>query len=93
VLDQHVIPAAIVLDLDLPQVSGVDVQQEIASHAETRAIPVIVVTGTTWRAPAEVFRTLRKPVNLDTLVSVVQGALEQRPTESAVDDSKSRTPG
>jgi two-component system cell cycle response regulator DivK len=59
-IDQQFIPDVIVLDLDLPQVSGVDVHQEIVSHAETRSIPVIVVTGTSWQAPAGVFRTLRK---------------------------------
>jgi len=75
ILDQHFIPSVIVLDLDLPQVSGTDVHQEIVSHAETQAIPVVVVTGTTWQAPLGVFRTLRKPINSDVVVSVVQQAL------------------
>lgn len=77
ILDQHVIPDVVVLDLDLPQVSGIDLHQEIAAHAETRAIPIVVVTGTTLPAPSGVFRTLRKPINSDTLLSVVQQALVQ----------------
>lgn len=74
-IDQQFIPDAIVLDLDLPQVSGIDVHQEVVSHAETCAIPVIVVTGTSWNPPPGVFRTLRKPINSDVLVKVVQVAL------------------
>jgi CheY-like chemotaxis protein len=74
-IDQQFIPDVIVLDLDLPQVSGIDVHQEIVSHAETCAIPVIVVTGTSWQPPPDVFRTLRKPINSDVLVKVVQRAV------------------
>jgi DNA-binding response OmpR family regulator len=76
-IDQHCIPDVIVLDLDLPQVSGIDVHQEIVSHAETCAIPIIVVTGTSWQAPRDVFRTLRKPINSDVQVKVVRRALER----------------
>jgi CheY-like chemotaxis protein len=32
-IDRQFIPDVIVLDLDLPQVSGIDVHQEIVSHA------------------------------------------------------------
>jgi DNA-binding response OmpR family regulator len=76
-IDQHCIPDVIVLDLDLPQVSGIDVHQEIVSHAETCAIPIIVVTGTSWQPPPDVFQTLRKPINSDVLVKVVRRALER----------------
>jgi CheY-like chemotaxis protein len=74
-IDQHCIPDVVVLDLDLPQVSGIDVHQEIMSHAGTCAIPVVVVTGTNWPPPAGVFRTLRKPIAADVLVKVVEGAV------------------
>jgi len=91
ILDQHFIPSVIVLDLDLPQVSGTDVHQEIVSHAETQAIPVVVVTGTTWQAPVGVFRTLRKPINSDVVVSVVQQALSaQEIDRSATNDAAPR---
>jgi len=77
-IDQHCIPDVVVLDLDLPQVSGIDVHQEIMSHARTCAIPVVVVTGTNWQPPAGVFRTLRKPIPSDVLVNVVQRAVDHR---------------
>jgi chemosensory pili system protein ChpA (sensor histidine kinase/response regulator) len=78
------VPDAVVLDLDLPHVSGVDVHGEIASHAETRDIPIIIVTGTSWMAPAGVFRTLRKPITSDVLVTVVQQALMEPIAQAAV---------
>ena len=41
-------PEIVVLDCYLPHVSGMDVHQEIVSHAETCKIPIVVVTGTNW---------------------------------------------
>jgi len=86
-IDQHVIPDVIVLDLDLPQINGIDVHQEIVSHAETRDIPVVVVTGTNWDVPG-VFATLRKPINSDALLRLVQLAVAQPSGGSAVDDAQ-----
>jgi CheY-like chemotaxis protein len=77
-IDEQAVPDVIVLDLDLPQVSGVDVQQELAAHEETRQTPVIVVTGTSWHVPSGVFRTLRKPITSDVLVRIVQRAVIHR---------------
>jgi DNA-binding response OmpR family regulator len=82
-------PDVVVLDLDLPHVSGIDVHQEIVSHAETCETPVVVVTGTNWQTPAEVFRTLRKPIPSDVLVSTIELALAQ-PREEAPDQTDPR---
>src|SRR5688572_22043982 len=46
---EQVPPNLIVLDLVLPRLSGYDVQRELASRAETRDIPIVVVTGTDTR--------------------------------------------
>src|SRR5881392_2844043 len=61
-LIEHDLPEVIVLDLDLPYVSGSDVQHELLAHAETSAIPIVIVTGSDWKTPAGVFRILRKPI-------------------------------
>ena len=74
VIEQQ-LPDVIVVDLDLPHVSGIDVQQEVMAHAETAAIPIVVVTGTEWKTPGGVFQTLRKPITPDVLVAVVRKAL------------------
>src|SRR5437870_3183387 len=55
-LIEHELPDVIVLDLDLPHVSGIDVQQEVMAHAETSAIPIVIVTGTEWTTPKGVFQ-------------------------------------
>jgi CheY-like chemotaxis protein len=71
-------PDAVVLDLDLPHVSGIDVQEEIMAHGELRDMPIIVVTGTEWKVPTGVYRVLRKPVSSDIVANVVQEALASR---------------
>jgi len=86
-IDQQLIPDVVVLDLDLPQVTGIDVQQEIVSHAETRDIPIIVVTGTNWNVPG-VFATLRKPINSDALLRAVQLAVGQAPGAPIAGDAR-----
>lgn len=65
-------PDMVILDLGLPLLSGLDVQKEIAAHAQTRQILVVVVTGSA--APLDevgVNCVLRKPVTPDHLVAVV----------------------
>ena len=69
-------PDLIILDLGLPLLSGFDVQQEIAAHAHTRDIPVVIVTGS--NAPLDgviVECVLRKPVSPDHIASVVAKCL------------------
>jgi CheY-like chemotaxis protein len=66
-------PDAIVLDLGLPGVDGLVVQQDIAARASTRHIPIIVVTGSGQNLEwLDVQCVLRKPVSLDALVETVQ---------------------
>jgi DNA-binding response OmpR family regulator len=84
-------PDVVVLDLDLPHVSGMDVHQEIVSHAETCKTPVVVVTGTNWQMPADVFRTLRKPIASDILVTTIELALAQPREEPPDDGTRPRT--
>jgi CheY-like chemotaxis protein len=89
-IEQRLIPDVVVLDLDLPQISGIDVHQEIVAHAETRAIPIVVVTGTNWHPPEGVFRTLRKPIASDVLVNVVQRALARGDADAATSEMARR---
>jgi len=68
-------PDIILLDLNLPKVSGHDVLAQIKSNPETCRIPTIVLTSS--RAEADVRRAyeshanayLRKPSTLDGLIS------------------------
>jgi two-component system, chemotaxis family, response regulator Rcp1 len=71
-------PDLILLDLNLPKVSGHDVLLRLKSHPQTSLIPVIVLTSS--RAESDVRRAyeshanayLRKPTTLDGLMSAAQ---------------------
>jgi DNA-binding response OmpR family regulator len=67
-------PNAVVLDLDLPRVSGLDVQRELKHTSATHDIPIVVVTGTDTSDlnPIDVACILRKPISVDELVEAVQ---------------------
>ena len=74
-LDSHP-PDIVVLDLMMPGVDGFAVRNELAAQAQTRHIPIIVITGSTddlrW---LDVKCILRKPVAPDDLVQAVANCL------------------
>ncbi len=75
VLDQRT-ANIVILDLMLPTLDGLSVQQEIAAHAETRDIPILIVTGSTLPLDdVKVPCILRKPVSPDDLVAAVKRCL------------------
>src|SRR5687768_636239 len=62
----HSPPDLVILDLLLPRLSGMVVQQEIAAQAVTREIPIVVITGSTIsQEELSVACFLRKPVAPD----------------------------
>jgi DNA-binding response OmpR family regulator len=70
------LPDLIVLDLMLPDISGLVIRQEIAAHAHTRRVPIVIVTGATLDlSSVNVACVLRKPVTSDELVRVVQNCI------------------
>jgi CheY-like chemotaxis protein len=65
-------PDVVVLDLNLPRVSGPEVLAELEAHTETSRIPVVVVTGTSLRPMnRNIQYHLRKPVTADELLDAV----------------------
>ena len=70
-------PSAIVLDLGLPRLNGSDLRKELASRADTRTIPVVVVTGSDTAAHDVdgVECVLRKPVDPEALVKALARCL------------------
>ena len=73
-------PDLVVLDLYLPTLDGLSVRDEIWAHAETRNIPIVIVTGSTvtgrYRVRDECI--LRKPVTPEQLLNVVGLCLSAR---------------
>lgn len=69
-------PDLIVLDIDLPFLSGLTVQQEVAARALTRRLPVVIVTGSEMElGQVDVPCLLRKPVTPERLVQTVRSCL------------------
>ena len=72
-------PDVLVLDLSLPTVSGLIVHQEVAAHAHTRQIPVVIITGSSMNLDhLQVPCVLRKPIDPEKLVSTVKECLKQQ---------------
>ena len=69
-------PDIIVLDLTMPGVDGFAVRNELAAHAHTRTIPIIIVTGLSENLDRlDVPCILKKPVAPDQLVAAVRTCL------------------
>ena len=76
-------PDAVLLDLGLPDVSGVSVGRALREAARTHDVPIVIISGD----PAALARStdvlgahscLAKPFSLDAVQSAVRGALGPR---------------
>src|ERR671918_768990 len=73
----HQLPALVVLDLNVPRVSGWDIHRELMSKPETRKIPIIVVTGADPAdVAAQAAALLVKPVPVYQLVEEIYRHVE-----------------
>ena len=72
------LPDVILLDLDMPGISGHDVLEQLKSHEELRRIPVVVLTSS--RAEEDILRSydlhvncyITKPLDLNQFTMVVK---------------------
>jgi CheY-like chemotaxis protein len=65
-------PLAVILDIIMPVMSGVEVYSALQADPELATIPVVVSTSDPSRAPAGVI-LMRKPIDLERLLAVVDG--------------------
>jgi CheY-like chemotaxis protein len=72
-------PAAVVLDLGLPRMSGRDVSRELLAHHGLRDVPVVVVTGsdTSDLDEGQFACVLRKPVTPEALIRAVEECIRR----------------
>ena len=79
-VDANIKPDAVILDLELPRVRGRDVYEELQAHAETRSIPIIIVTGSDTRDidPKKFACILKKPASIDKLLDAVVDCLRRK---------------
>jgi DNA-binding response OmpR family regulator len=69
-------PDLVVLDLVLPGIDGLAVQQELSGHPGTRTLPVVVITGSQLPLDGvDVACVLRKPFTMDELLAAIQSCL------------------
>ena len=82
-------PELILLDLDLPYLSGFEVLEALKSDEASRAIPVVVITG---RAEGDTYERCRKigidgfaskPIKREELLRVIDKALAKSPRRGA----------
>lgn len=77
VIERHV-PAALVLDIGLPRLNGLDLHRELLAHRQTRDLPIVVVTGTETAVNEQDFGcVLRKPVGREALIFAVEQCLRK----------------
>ena len=75
----------VLLDLMMPEVSGLEVLRERAADAAMRQIPVIVVSANLKRDVTaavldyDIWGVLTKPFDLDALLTIVTTCLEEPP--------------
>ena len=72
----------LILDLALPDISGIEVLRSLASHPRTQALPIILCTAATNTEVARALQVaphaslVEKPFKMQTLVSAISTALD-----------------
>ncbi|MFL5698649.1 MAG: response regulator [Ktedonobacteraceae bacterium] len=72
----------LILDLALPDISGIEVLRSLTSHPRTQTLPIIVCTAATNTEVARALQVapqagfVEKPFKLQTLVSAISTALD-----------------
>ncbi|MEQ1514021.1 MAG: response regulator [Lysobacteraceae bacterium] len=77
---------ALLVDLEMPRMNGLEVTRNLRNHAETRDLPVVMITSRatdkhqTMAEQAGVTRMLGKPFSEDSLVLLVRELIAERAT-------------
>ena len=93
-LGEHPAPAAILLDLMMPEMDGFEVLDALAAHPQWREIPVIVITAKQLSATERerLLRQARRVIEKGTssrldIASAISEAVRRRPTRAAISAS------
>ncbi|TCW82959.1 hybrid sensor histidine kinase/response regulator [Burkholderia sp. SRS-46] len=74
-------PRVIVMDINLPDISGIDALAHLRAHAETAAIPVVALSSNAMARDIEkglkagFFRYLTKPIRIDQFMQALADAV------------------
>jgi two-component system cell cycle response regulator DivK len=78
-------PDLVLMDIQLPDLDGVEALHRLRAHARTAAIPVLALTAQAMRGDSERFLSegfdgyVSKPVNVREFVGIVREHCEGRP--------------
>ncbi len=76
-------PAVVIMDINLPGMSGIDALRALRTHPETASVPVIALTAAASErdkqrgTQAGFYRYLTKPVKVDEFIDALETLLEQ----------------
>jgi PAS domain S-box-containing protein len=76
------LPAAVIMDINLPGMSGLDALRALKTKEETRNIPVIALTAAASQRDREAgelagfYRYLTKPIQVDELLAALEALIE-----------------
>lgn len=71
ILAREPLPALVITDLMMPDLTGWDVLAAMQAEPRLRDIPVVLTTAASWDSLPEGVDALQKPFNLDELMAVV----------------------
>lgn len=83
-MTRNVMPDLIIMDIQLPEISGLDITKKIKADRDIRHIPVVAVTAFAMKDDEEKILAagceayLSKPIAIDTFLSTVRRFLEPR---------------
>ncbi len=84
-------PDGVVLDIQLPNVSGLELIEAFKKDGALRAIPILAVTAYAGKGDEEKIRAagasdyLAKPVSITPFMAAVRGVLADEPGKSSAD--------
>jgi len=87
-------PDLIIMDIQLPEVSGLDVTRQLKEHPELKSIPVIAVTAFAMKGDEQKIREggcedyISKPISVVRFIEVVKKHLEDQDEKPQVADQQ-----
>tara|TARA_B100001750_G_C15510148_1_gene603068 strand:- start:1636 stop:2037 length:402 start_codon:yes stop_codon:yes gene_type:complete len=80
-------PDLILMDIQLPEVSGLDITRQIKDNDELKSIPIIAITAFAMKGDEDKIREcgcngyVSKPISITTFIETVRDHLEQKEQE------------
>lgn len=83
-------PDLIIMDIQLPEISGLDITKRLKEDDELKSIPVVAVTAFAMKGDEQKIRDggcedyISKPISVAQFITVVKKHLDDKPESQAV---------